>query len=107
MDSQDNNQHPEGCKCNKCSWQKSGDKMCCHGCCGRGFAYHCARWALAVIIVVIVFCIGIKVGEVKVLLENGYGFQSHHYRMEYAQPMMYDEGSYGMMGGGYNASAAQ
>lgn len=78
-------------KCDKCSggrWGKCGDKHSCG--CGHSFVYHGLRWLFAIIIIVIVFSVGIKVGELKGLVERSGGY---HHSM-YSQSMM-SGGEYG------------
>lgn len=90
MDSQDNNKHGEGCHgCKDC------DRMCVHGSCHRGIWYCVLRWALALIAIGIVFHVGMKIGELKGVLESGYG--QHYYDQSYDQGGCMDNG-YGNSG---------
>jgi hypothetical protein len=89
-------QHPEGCKCNKCMWLKSGN-MWGNGYYQHNWPYHVLRWFFGLAIIIIVFCVGIQIGELKGILENGGGFRSHNV-MQYNRPMM---GMYGSSGGNY------
>ncbi len=62
--------------------------------CGQGSMwFHIARWILGIIIIVMIFCLGIKVGEIKGQLEES-GWNSHHYMdmNGYNRPMMYGPG---------------
>lgn len=96
MDSPKNDQHPEGCKCNKCMWSKSGN-MWGNGYYQHNWPYHVLRWFFGLAIIIFVFCVGIQIGELKGMLESGGGFRSHN-MMQYNRPMM---GVYGN-GGNYN-----
>ena len=93
MDSQDNNKHPEGCRCHMCMMQKCGDKMCHGGCCRHGVLYCILRWVLAFILLSIVFNVGMKIGEFKSMLQGGYG---HGYHSQSQYDPSYG-GGYGMM----------
>ena len=49
-----------------------------HGCCQHNWLYHALRWFFGIVIIVIVFCVGVQIGEVKNAMESGTGFRSHH-----------------------------
>ena len=75
-------------------------KGMCH--CGFGHRYVLLRWLLGIIILAMVFCLGVKIGEFKGSFGGefgGYGSYHGHHRMM-KQPMYY--GGYmmdnGMMG---------
>lgn len=93
MDSPNKDQHTEGCRCGGGMWPKGG-----YGCFQHHWSYHILRWFLGIVIIVFVFWFGIKVGEIKSVLETGRGAGSHQ-MMRYGRPMMYGNGgNYGMMG---------
>ena len=103
MDS-NNDKHPEGCRCRMCMMEKCGEKMCGHGgCCRRGMMHCILRCVLALIILSIVFNAGVKIGELKSMLENGYTHHSYYSQQQYDPSYSYGS-NYGMMGNGYNSS---
>jgi hypothetical protein len=69
--------------------------MCGNGLCRHNPAFHALRWFIALIALVIVFCLGVKIGEVKGLIEGsmhhrssyGQSYRSGHSRMMAAMPM--------------------
>lgn len=84
-------QHPEGCSCGMCSSH--------HGCCcGHHGRYIWLRWLLGILILVIVFWVGVKVGEFKGGA-YGWGYQSYgsHRMMNYNPMMMHGQGMPNMM----------
>lgn len=78
----------EGNNNNMCDVCGSGNGRCgkCGHSCGFGRG-HIIRWILGILIITWVFCIGMKIGELKAYLEaSGFGYASHYnYR---AMPMM-------------------
>jgi hypothetical protein len=60
--------HPDSYNCNSCSMM--GRNMC--GMCG-GRRFWAIRWLLGVLIIVVVFAIGVKVGEFKAFFDTGFG----------------------------------
>ena len=63
---------------------------CGHYCGFRGG--HILRWVLGIIIIVWIFSIGVKFGELKAYLEGGeYGYPHMRYNV---MPMMYGNGGY-------------
>ncbi|MCX6716805.1 MAG: hypothetical protein NTV72_02700 [Candidatus Taylorbacteria bacterium] len=88
--------------------EKTNGKTCGFGCCHDGqhnWHYHLLRWVVGIAIIVIVFCAGVKIGELKSSLEGNYGGSYSRHSRSYAQPMMYyynTDGAnygYGMMRG--------
>ena len=81
--------HPVGCKC----------LMCMGICrmCGFGHRYILLRWLLGLLILIVVFWLGMKIGEFKGAFEGGYGMQRGMY---FQQPMrnMYYRTTPQMMG---------
>ncbi len=78
----------EGNNNNMCDVCGSGNGRC--GKCGHNCGFgrgHILRWILGIIIITWVFCIGMKMGEIKAYLEaSGYGYSNHYkYRV---MPMM-------------------
>lgn len=55
---------------------------CCHGC--RRFWW--LKVVLGLVILAVVFCVGIKVGEFKTYMRGGFGYPRHGYLGRY--PMM-------------------
>src|SRR5207237_1200531 len=84
--------HPEGT-----------GKFCNYGCgCGWGHGHRAFRVLIVLIIIVIAFWIGVRVGEVRVLLGGYEGF-NHGFYGGYGYPtqMMYGgQGGYGAVPGG-------
>ena len=89
--------------------EETKGKVCEGGSCGMGGCcsamkgscwYHVVRWVLGIAIIVIVFSLGVKVGEFKATFGSGYGRHMMHasYGGGYAYPMM-QNGYGGMMGG--------
>ena len=78
----------EGNNNNMCDVCGSGNGRCgkCGHSCGFGRG-HIIRWILGILIITWVFCIGMKIGEIKAYLEaSGYGYSNHYkYRV---MPMM-------------------
>lgn len=100
-----NTNHPEGCRC----WLCQGHGM---HCCGR---HHWAWLLVKLVIIVLVFWLGVKVGELKSMIgySRGYPGGGYYYNM---QSMMrggnaaYGPTGYGpgMMGGYWlNATTTQ
>ncbi len=95
MEDQSNNQqHPEGCKC----WKCQGGQMDCGYCRKHNPWYHLARWALAILVIVVVFWFGLFIGRLEGQLGGGRTMMRHSYSGGYghAYPMM--QGGYGSMG---------
>lgn len=80
--------------------EENGGKKCCHGgsCCGmslmsghecHGGKHHLAKVILKLIIIIIIFCSGFRLGEItgSIKAERGYG----------------NRGGFGMMRGYYNS----
>ena len=61
--------HGPACSCGSCGMMGRG--MC--GMCG-GRRFWALRWLLGLVILVIVFWLGVKIGEFKGSFEGGYGF---------------------------------
>ena len=57
---------------------------CMHGFCGGG--HGALRWVIGIIIFIMIFWMGVRVGEIKSEMYGGYG--------GYGQRMMYDRGYY-------------
>ncbi len=92
MDNKDNQSgHPEGCKCFACHCGRCG---CGHW--GGGFSW--LRILLAVIILVFVFGVGFKLGELKSSFER-YGSRSGYHMM--GAPYYTGSPAPGMMGWRY------
>ena len=81
----------EGESENSCSTCKmhSGCHMCGHG---HGCWHHALRLVLGVVILLIVFGVGMKVGEIKGAMEGNESdyYQSFHHNRSFYSPMMYD-----------------
>ena len=74
--------HPEGCMCRMC--QGSGMQGGMGYRCGRGgWGWAIVRLIIALIIVGVVFCIGVMVGELRVLVNGGYRMMHYSGRMMY------------------------
>lgn len=76
-----NGGHPQGCKCGMCMGSKMG---LCGSCGGHHMGFHILRWILGILVLVMVFSFGVKIGEFKEAFEAGSGY--HHSRFE--TPMM-------------------
>ena len=84
-------QNPHNCNCDHCNM--SGH----NGCSGHGHhRYFVLRWVLGLLILAIVFCLGMKIGEFKGEVYSGYyggGYGQMHRMMPYYQnqgwPVMY------------------
>ena len=110
-------------KCDKCDSCQEHGGGCCHGCgmngghnimghgcgmghscCGGGMFHHCGgkhlvlRWILGIIILVSVFCLGVKLGELKGYMNDYYdnGSSKHFIMMRGINPTDYF--GQGMMG---------
>jgi len=92
-------QHADGSKCSMCGMCGMGG-----GCFGHSCWHHVIRWILGIAIIIIVFCFGVMIGQLKG------AFESSGYRM---MRTSYYGGGYGnaypMMQGqnGYAAPATQ
>jgi hypothetical protein len=100
MKGQMGGQHPEECKCPMCQ-----GKMCGAGGCGYGKHncwYHVVRWILGIAIIVIVFCFGMMIGELKGALTRDSGYRMMHvssYGGGYGRAYPMTQNVPGMMGG--------
>ena len=100
--------HSEECDCHACKGQKMCGRCCGGHCCGGG-RHLLLRWLLGLLILVIVFWLGLKIGEFKGVF-GGYGGNysgmPRHMR-SFNKPMMRSGywGYPGMMNN--NPSAAQ
>ena len=82
--------HPPGCRCMMC-----------------GGGQRALRWILGIIILLIVFCLGWKLGEISSFLRGGYYGMGPGMMQEYGNPYYYGYGP-GMMGGyGYGFAPQQ
>jgi hypothetical protein len=87
MEEMNKDKHAEGCDCYACK----GQKMCgMYGHCCGGHRHVLLRWLLGLLILVIVFWLGVKIGEFKGAF-GGYG--SYYYGMprhmrSFNRPMM-------------------
>ena len=90
MEENKKNQSAENC-CNG---------SCCGGICRPYGKYMLLRWLLGILILAIVFAVGVKVGEFKVLLQSDFAWQGRHVLMRgnsfFGQQDFYP---YPMMGG--------
>jgi hypothetical protein len=72
MEDMKNQNRPEGCKC----WMHDGS--CCGMCAGchgwHGGAWMLVRIVLAIVIVIVVFALGVKLGEFKADISNMIGW---------------------------------
>ena len=68
----------------------------CKGMCGGGHGHHALVWVIKIVILVVIFWLGVKIGEIKGALEGGY-FRGSRMMMQYGYdgndanyaPMMY------------------
>jgi len=100
MKNQAGGQHLEGCKCGMCQGKTCGTGG---GCWGKYSCwYHIIRWILGIVIIVIVFCFGMMIGQLKGELGRSSGYRmmrtSSYGNYGRAYPMM-QNGQGGMMGG--------
>ena len=94
MENQPNNQqHPEGCKCWKCQGNQ------CGYCRKHNPWYHLARWALGILVIVIVFWLGLSLGRIEGELGVGGGrMMTRSYSGGYGRAYSAMRGGYGSMG---------
>lgn len=87
MEEKTKNGHPEGCRCVMCGgW---------HGVWAHGRGHWLLRLILGVIILLLVFWLGFKLGKLVVSINGGYGYLMRHGK-HWGYP-----GYYNMMGPGY------
>lgn len=61
-------------------------------CCGRFHQQYCIlRWVLIIVVVLMIFSLGMKVGEIKGMFESQYGSLHRNVRYGFG-PMMYQGG---------------
>jgi hypothetical protein len=78
-------------------------KMCGSGMCYHGHRHFWLRWLLGIVILAVVFCVGVKVGEFKGAFGRGFNNRAGYNTRLNSQPMMrgYPYGyPSGMMQGG-------
>jgi hypothetical protein len=97
----DTNGHPEGCRCMMCRHGMCGTMgSMCGGmkCCGGGhrfIVFRIIRIFISIVILAIVFSLGVKIGELKAVLNGGYGYSmmggygNHSWKGGYGPGMMY------------------
>jgi hypothetical protein len=68
--------HPEGCRCMLCrGCGGMGKGKCCFGMCGGGHRFIILRIIIGIIILIFVFALGVKLGELKAsLVGSSYGY---------------------------------
>jgi hypothetical protein len=94
MENQSNNQHPEGCKCWKCQGQGA-----CGYCKKHSCWYHALRWALGIIIILVVFWLGLSLGRLEGELGvGGRTMARHSYSGGYSRAYPAMQGGGGVMG---------
>jgi len=77
---------PEGCTCPMCQGKMCGMGGCCSG---RGCWYRAIRWIIGIAIILIVFCFGMMIGELKGEFGRGYRMMhAPYYGGGSAYPMM-------------------
>jgi len=90
MKNQMGGQHSEGCKCPMCQGKMCGMGGC--GCFHHGGWHRIIRAILSLAIIIIVFCFGVMIGELKgALMRESSGYRmmrTSYYGGGYAYPMM-------------------
>jgi hypothetical protein len=81
--------HPEGCMCMSCKASRMGG-MCT---CGQHGKHRLLRLALGIIILAMVLCLGIKIGEFHGDRERADGEYQHMRFNRYQPQMMYENQS--------------
>lgn len=61
--------YPEGCRCFWCQGQGT-----CKMWCGGGGHHRLLRWLIGILILIAVFAVGVKLGELKASLGSGCGY---------------------------------
>ena len=82
--------HAAGCDCYDCKAQKMCGRCCGGHCCGGG-RHMLLRWLLGLLILVIVFWLGLKIGEFKGAFGGDYGgyYGMPRHMRTFNKPMMY------------------
>ena len=78
MKETDKDMHGENCE------------SCCgsgHGMYGWGRKHFALRIVLMLVIIAVVFCMGVKIGELKAEIEGGYGGFGHMRMMKFGSPL--------------------
>lgn len=78
MEEQKPQGHPEGCRCFQC--RCGTDCKCGHG--WHGHRHFLLRFLVGIIILVIVFAVGVKLGELKSSFGHGHYSGGRHYMMQ-------------------------
>ncbi len=93
MEEQKPQGHPEGCRCFQC--RCGTDCKCGHG--WHGHRHFLLRFLVGIIILVIVFAVGVKLGELKSSFGHGHYSGGRHYMMQPygTMPQFYYYGGYG------------
>ena len=81
MEEKNTKEHPEGCKCGMC--QGNSETMHQFSCCGgKRHHFFLLKFFIGMAILLAVFLVGIKLGEIKNLFHGEYGaFGRHGYSM--------------------------
>ena len=78
MENKNNKEHPKECACVSCEVQGAFRE----GRCGYGGRHHMGmRLIVKILVLVIVFCFGYQLGEIKGTLRSTYGFGYHNAMM--------------------------
>jgi hypothetical protein len=88
-----------GCSCPFCVVKRAGACVSsCAGCSFAGAAHHVLRYIIGFIIILFVFWFGVKVGELKTMVERQYGtptmMHTSSYDGQYNSGMMYNNGGF-------------
>jgi hypothetical protein len=96
-----------GYRCWMCQGSGTIQKGVCSWC--YGGKHRLLRWLLVLVVLVVVFCVGVKLGELKTLIGNGgYRGSRHYYMMGPGANYGPNSGYYApMMRGWYGNTAPQ